>query len=118
MPAPGPTAVPSSTRAQIDTPDRQTPLPVVVTPPGSMIEEMQRLCIENLSKRLNISADQIVMVKVTPVIWKDASLGCPKPGIDYVRVETPGYSITLQAGGEIYTYHTNQSNRAVLCNPK
>jgi len=79
---------------------------------------MVRLSIVNLGKRLKISAEEIKVVKVLPVIWRDASLGCPKPGIDYIRVETPGYSISLEAGGKIYNYHTDEVDRVVLCNPQ
>jgi hypothetical protein len=137
--APGPTTAPSSTNAPAETPIDHAATPVAepsigqtdtpvaepskgqtATPdadtPISNVENMVQLSVDKLSQQLNINADQIVVMKVNPVIWRDASLGCPKPGIDYARVETPGYNITLQAGGKVYNYHTNETNRAVLCN--
>jgi hypothetical protein len=126
---PGPTSAPSSTNAPAEPALGQTATPVAepsisqtATPaadtPAPGVEHLVRLSIDNLSQRLNISAGQISVVEAIPVIWRDASLGCPKPGIDYVRVETPGYSILLQAGDKIYTYHTNETNRIVLCRSK
>ena len=88
--------------------------PMMETPsPAS--QNMVRLSIEHLSKRLGIPADRILLVEVTAVTWRDASLGCPKPGIDYIRVETPGYNILLEAGGNTYSYHTDEEKRVILC---
>jgi hypothetical protein len=78
-------------------------------------DPMVQLSIAALSKKLNISADQIKLVKITPVVWKDASLGCPKPGIDYIRVESPGFLITLETGGKVYDFHTDEVKRVMLC---
>lgn len=33
----------------------------------------------------------------------------------YLQVITPGYRVVLQAADQSYEYHTNQGNRAVLC---
>ena len=111
-PAAVPTLTPSVVTQPISEPMVvQTATPLSATPIGGAAQGVLRLCLENLSQRLNLAADQIKVVKITPVTWQDASLGCPKPGIDYVRVETSGYSISLQAGGKQYTYHTNQSKR-------
>jgi hypothetical protein len=73
------------------------------------------LSVADLSNKLKISADQIKVVKITPVVWRDASLGCPKPGIDYIQVETPGYRISLETGGKVYDYHTDEVKRVTLC---
>lgn len=84
--------------------------------PASPAErQMTDLSIENLVRKLNIDAGQVRVIKVSKVIWRDASLGCPKPGIDYIQVETPGYSITLEADGKTYEYHTDESRRVTLC---
>ena len=54
--------------------------------------------------------------EIKSVRWRDASLGCPKPGVDYIQVETPGYNILLQTGGSTYSYHTDETRRFVACN--
>ena len=62
-------------------------------------ERMVALASEKLAGRLDVSVDEITLVRVQPVEWRDASLGCPKPGVDYIQVLTPGYVIKLEAGG-------------------
>jgi hypothetical protein len=78
-------------------------------------QKMVDLSRKNLSQKLKINIDQIVLASIKKVTWRDASLGCPKPGIDYIRVETTGYSIMLEAEGKTYNYHTDESKRVVLC---
>ena len=114
-PLPNPTSPPASTPAPRVSPVEPSATSIADTT-SPVAEKMVRLSIENLSRRLGISAEEIRAVKVVPVIWRDASLGCPKPGIDYMRVETPGYNISLAAGGKIFNYHTDEAGRVVLCN--
>jgi hypothetical protein len=80
-------------------------------------DQMLRVSVDFLAKRLGIRADEIVVIQVKPVVWQDASLGCPKPGIDYIRIETPGFMITLDYGGTRHIIHTNQVNRTIECTP-
>ena len=82
-------------------------------------ETAQKLVIlvkEHLAQQLGIPVEQIALLEVKPAVWRDASLGCPKPAVDYIPMETPGYNIVLEAGGWTYNYHTNQANRFVVCN--
>lgn len=72
----------------------------------------------DLSERLNVATDNITLQTVEAVEWSDSSLGCPKPGMNYLMVITPGYLIKLEAGGETYEYHADQE-QAIYCeNPK
>ncbi len=105
---------PTSSLAPATALDEQ-PVTPATEPASTTGVGMAQLSVADLSKRLKISADQIILVKITPVVWRDASLGCPKPGIDYIQVETPGYRISLQAGGKIYDYHTDEGKRVTLC---
>jgi hypothetical protein len=89
---------------------------IPVTPPDEASKKMVILVKGHLSQRLGIAVDQIVLSDVKPVVWRDASLGCPKPAIDYIPMETPGYKILLEAGGQTYNYHTDADKRFVLCN--
>ena len=83
-------------------------------PPGS--EQAVAAAIENLAGQSGISAtDEITVLSVEPVEWRDASLGCPQEGMMYAQVITPGFLVMLEAGGEQYEYHTNQADTVVLC---
>jgi hypothetical protein len=70
--------------------------------------------IADLAGRLGIAADAIQVQSAEAVEWPDASLGCPEPGMMYAQVITPGYRIVLEAGGQLYEYHSSLS-RVVYC---
>ena len=70
---------------------------------------------QDLTSQANVPDGQITTVSVASVSWPDSSLGCPKPGIMYSQIVTPGYRITLQANGTSYEYHTDKGQRFVLC---
>ncbi len=112
-----PGALPESNATQDLTPNlsREDTTMVPVTPPDEASEKMVALVKQHLAQRLSMTADQIVLADIKPVVWRDAGLGCPKPGVDYMQVETPGYTILLAAGGTAYRYHTDETKRFVPC---
>lgn len=77
--------------------------------------KLASLASQDLSQRLDVDVSQVKVVQIETVEWPDSSLGCPQPGFDYLMVITPGYLIVLEAGGQQYQYHTDQTERAVLC---
>ena len=86
-----------------------------VSPSDAAGQKMVVLAKERLADRLDISVDEVTLVRVRPVEWRDASLGCPKPGVDYIQVLTPGYAIWLEAAGAEYEFHTDDAQRVVVC---
>ncbi len=69
----------------------------------------------DLASRVGVEVEEVRVKDFEAVEWRDSSLGCPEPGRMYLQVITPGYRVVLQAAGQSYEYHTNQGNRAVLC---
>ncbi len=69
----------------------------------------------DLAERLGIAPEAVTVRSVEAIEWPDASLGCPQPGVMYAQVLTPGYLVLVEAGGRAYEYHTNVSDRVVLC---
>ncbi|MFQ5594241.1 MAG: hypothetical protein ACE5HA_08835 [Anaerolineae bacterium] len=69
----------------------------------------------DLASRVGVEVEEVGVQDFQTVDWSDSSLGCPEPGRMYLQVITPGYRVILQAAGQSYEYHTNQGNRAVLC---
>lgn len=70
----------------------------------------------DLAARLDIPTDQVTVVSVEFVQWRDSSLGCPQPGMVYAQVITPGYRIVLEAEGILFEYHTAKDrDSAFLC---
>ena len=96
--------------------DKSQLMPPAHTPSGAPDLPVQA-AIETLAEELEIAPNEIRLIAVTPMEWRDESLGCPKPGRMYAQVITPGYRIILAADGQRYEYHTDVANRAVRCGP-
>jgi hypothetical protein len=77
--------------------------------------KMIGLAKAHLATRLGVPLEQIALSSVEPVQWRDAGLGCPKPGVDYLPMPKPGYRISLEVGGTTYEYHADQDNRVIQC---
>ncbi|HEX9707574.1 MAG TPA: hypothetical protein VGA24_08035, partial [Steroidobacteraceae bacterium] len=76
--------------------------------------DIARLAIDALAADLQIASDGILVDTIVAVDWRDSSIGCPKPGMAYLDVITPGHKITLRADGQIYTVH-EAGNSAFVC---
>ena len=72
------------------------------------------LAVDLLAAELKISKDKIVVDSVRAVDWRDSSLGCPKPGMAYMQVITPGHEVTLSAAGGVHVVH-EANNKAFVC---
>jgi hypothetical protein len=77
----------------------------------NLIERAQ----EDLAQRLNIVLTQIDVIEAKAVVWPDASLGCPQPGMRYKQVPEDGALIVLQANGMTYEYHSGGQRGLFLC---
>lgn len=89
----------------------EAPAPGVRDPGAQLLKAAQQA----LAGRLSASVDAITVESVEEVTWPDSALGCPEPGMMYLQVLTPGYRIVLSAKGTEYVYHTDRSERIVLC---
>jgi hypothetical protein len=59
------------------------------------------------------------VVSSEEVTWRDASLGCPQPGMNYAQMLTNGTRIVLEAAGQQYNYHSGSHGAPFLCaNPQ
>ncbi|MBN2119395.1 MAG: hypothetical protein JW730_22680 [Anaerolineales bacterium] len=87
--------------------------PTVPADPGmqNLIEKAK----EDLAQRLNISMTQISVMEAKAVVWPDASIGCPQPGMRYKQVPEDGALIILQVNGITYEYHSGGRRGLFLC---
>ncbi|MBN1656770.1 MAG: hypothetical protein JXA93_00135 [Anaerolineae bacterium] len=99
---------------EASTPSQSTPEVEIDPAATALVEQAQA----DLSQRLDVAMEGIAVQAVEAVQWRDSSLGCPKPGMNYLQVITPGYLIRLEAKGEVYEYHTSQSNVVYCENPE
>ena len=63
---------------------------------------------------MGVDAQDVELVRVEEVEWRDSSLGCPEEGMSYLPIITPGYRVVLVAGGDTHAVHVG-GNSAVVC---
>jgi hypothetical protein len=109
------TSTPVQTRP-VGQPETPTPLPVRFEGAAIPAEaaEVVAMAVADLAQRQEVEEDAIRVASVKAVQRRDASLGCPRKGMMYAQVITPGFRVVLEAGGEAYAYHTSLRH-AVLC---
>jgi hypothetical protein len=95
--------------------NRETPMAAPTLPPGSEapVAQAREMLLQLL--QMELAADEIRLVTVESKQWRDSSLGCPREGMKYNQVITPGYLIILEAAGKQFEFHTNTREAVVLC---
>ena len=68
---------------------------------------LELLAANYLAGKLGVGANELTLVRSSAAEWSDSSLGCPKPGMMYAQVITPGYEITFEHDGSNYAVHSN-----------
>jgi hypothetical protein len=101
--------------------ENQLPVELAAAPsaatPEAAAAAMIELARQDLAKALGVDISAVTVVSSSPVQWNDSSLGCPKPGQNYLQVVTPGYLVRLSAQGQTYEYHTDARSTVVRCVP-
>lgn len=113
-PSEAPDMAGSSAPVETTTPARGSSSSTIPADSESLVE----MAKVDLADRLGIPTEEITVLLVETAEWSDASLDCPKEGVMYAQVITPGYLIRLQAQGQPYEYHTNETDMVVLCQPE
>lgn len=113
-----PTAYPDTTAdmppTEID-PASLTPVVGEVVTPSAQQTSLVEASARDLNLQTDVPLDEIELLSAVSVVWPTAALGCPEAGMSYAEVQIEGLLITLGAGGEEYSYHTDGSNNYVLC---
>ncbi len=97
-----------------------TPEPIAGQPDLSsdpLLQPAANAARELTAAALGISPGDVTVTAIEPVDWSDASLGCPQPGYVYAQVITPGYSVTVTAGGQTYEVHMDSQGYGLICPP-
>lgn len=67
------------------------------------------------ARRSGLAADSFELIDAERVTWRDGSLGCPAPGMNYTMALVPGYRIRLRAAGQLLDYHASVRGTLLLC---
>ena len=105
-------ASPSGTTGNTPTTVASPSSAAVVPQPGTV----EALVAQQLGTQLQIKSDQLHLVSKADKDWPDASLGCPKMGVMYIQVITPGLLLHYTDGTKQYEVHTDKNgSRVVVC---
>ncbi len=64
--------------------------------------------IRRLAESLGMPPTEVQVLAFEPATWPDSCLGLPQEGEGCLEVETPGWRVTLHAGGETHVYRTDE----------
>lgn len=85
---------------------------------GTGISKIETAARNHLTTELEVDGSSAALASLERVEWSDASLGCPKEGMAYAQVITPGYRLAFDYDGTSYGVHTNEEgSQAVSCSP-
>lgn len=73
------------------------------------------MAVQDLAAKLGAKAEDIDVLEARYVTWPDSSLGCPKPGMQYMQVLTDGLLIVLGNGGASYHFHGRREGPPFYC---
>jgi hypothetical protein len=72
------------------------------------------LAQRTLAAKLSVAPERIDVVRISPVQWRDSSLGCPERGMTYTPALASGYEVTLRNADREHVVHVAGA-RAVIC---
>jgi hypothetical protein len=105
------------TPASSPVPVRSSPVASVIPDPSSNPESQALVdaALRDAAAHLGVSPADLHVDRVEAREWGDSSLGCPRPGLMYSQIVTPGFVIVISAAGKQLEYHTDTRGQVVLC---
>ena len=82
---------------------------------NSGLQHFVDIAKNDLADRLSVPVETIELIEMQSMVWPDASLGCPVPGMSYAQVLTDGLLIVLLGNGIQYNYHSGGEREPFLC---
>ena len=92
----------------------QAAAPSAKEQPWDVRDPIADLAVDTLASKLEVPQDRISVVSVAAVHWPDSSVGCPKPGMSYLTVITPGHKVLLKVEDRTYVVH-EAKGQAFIC---
>ena len=89
--------------------------PVTKISVGPGMQRLVDLAMTDLTTKLNIEAEDVVVVQAEYVTWRDSSAGCPQPDMQYMQVLTNGSRMAFKAKGAVHHYHTGGNRPPFYC---
>ena len=85
------------------------------TPSGADAQASVDAALADAAVHLGVPRANLQVERVEAHEWGDSSLGCPRPGLMYSQIVTPGYLVVINGAGKQLEYHSDARGRVVLC---
>jgi hypothetical protein len=69
--------------------------------------------VERIVEKYGLNSDQITIISAEHVEWPNACLGLAGEDEMCAEVITPGWKIVLSSGGEVFTFHTDDTGEYI-----
>lgn len=102
-------------------PKQRIPPPPAPQPEGQPVttaevpREVRRTVVADAARRLGVDENAVVLTDAERVTWRDSSLGCAEPGMNYSQALVPGFRITAKSAEGGYRYHTDMTGNLAVC---
>lgn len=79
-------------------------------------EDVDRLR-QLVASELGVEQETLMFIELKPEVWRDASLGCPEPGMVYAQILTEGWLVVFQnTAGELINVHAERGfDNFIIC---
>jgi len=71
--------------------------------------------IDLLAEGLGVDPSEITVIGFEEVLWRNGSIGCPRPGMSYTQAIVDGTRVALEHDGDVYLFHAAGSGDPFLC---
>jgi hypothetical protein len=114
----GPTGAEPEVEEPAATPTTEVPQPTAETPTGEMppvdgSADATAAAVSFLAGYLGVAEEEIQVVSVVPTEFSDSCLGLGQANESCLQAITPGYVVTLSAGDQPFTLHTDATGQQV-----
>ena len=82
---------------------------------GEVPAEILDPVFDDVVAQTGADREDIEILRAESVIWRDGSLGCPKPGMMYTQALVNGYWVVLGYDAQEYDYRLNSSGYFAVC---
>ena len=91
--------------------DGHAQAPAAGGPPQATLAAMR----SDAALRAGVPAQDLQLESAQAVTWRDASLGCPHPGMSYAQVLVPGWRVRFVAAQKRLDYHVGRRGNWLRC---
>jgi hypothetical protein len=82
---------------------------------GPGLQRLVDLAMQDLGTSRGVGQAEIEILQAEYVTWRDASIGCPRQGYQYMQVLTHGARIKLRVNMQLFQYHSGGNRPPFLC---